>query len=94
MTAGGKMSQCTLCGHPLDRSAPRKKTCSDAATETDLLSVEAMGGDGLALPARLNSNGTLVGLASNSKTKFISSTNMVCRAVMTFLGDFADFRGK
>ena len=66
------MSQCTLCGHLLDRSAPRKKTSSDAATETDLLNSEVMGGDSMAHPAKLNSNGTLVGLSS--KANFISST--------------------
>ena len=69
VSAGGRMSQCTLCGHLLDRSAPRKKTFCNAATETDLLN---MGADSMVHPAKLNSNGTLVGLSS--KTNFISST--------------------
>ncbi|KAK7097782.1 protein cramped-like [Littorina saxatilis] len=70
--AGSKMSQCTLCGHSLDRSATRRRNSADVATETDPLMVEAVGGVNLAHPAKLNSNGTIVGMAA--KSNFITTT--------------------
>ncbi|XP_076467514.1 uncharacterized protein LOC143298537 [Babylonia areolata] len=66
MAGGGKMSQCTLCGHSLERVTTRKKMTSDVATETDPLTEETFGGVSVMHPAQLNSNGTLVGMASKS----------------------------
>ncbi|PVD35048.1 hypothetical protein C0Q70_06329 [Pomacea canaliculata] len=69
---GAKMSQCTLCGHQLERtSTSRRVKTSDAASETDPLTLEAIerlvpGASNLLQPAKLNSNGTIVGLSPSN----------------------------
>ena len=64
------MSQCTLCGHLLERVTSRKKTTCDVATETLPMTAEALGDPRVVQSPRLNSNGTLVGMAT--KPNFVS----------------------
>lgn len=70
------MSQCTLCGHQLERSShssrSKIRSTNDVATETDALYIEELipGSSNVVRPTKLNSNGTIVGISTN----FISGT--------------------
>ncbi|KAK7486956.1 hypothetical protein BaRGS_00021772 [Batillaria attramentaria] len=71
VAAGGRMSQCTLCGHQLERpTVSRRKTTSDVSTETEPLTLESVetlipGAGSILRPTKLNSNGTIVGMSTN-----------------------------
>lgn len=81
------MSQCTLCGHQLERtSTSRRVKTSDAASETDPLTLEAIerlvpGAGNLLQPAKLNSNGTIVGL---SPSNLLGSTRELVSYTLTY----------
>lgn len=86
---GGHMSQCTLCGHQLERPTnTRRKTTCDVATETEPLALEsdqlAPGALSILRPTKLNSNGTIVGMSTNfvDKETLTPDTDGVFRVPM------------